>query len=102
MKKKSTFSGCSIAVTGKLENFTRNGINDLILHMGGIPRSSVSRKTDYLICGSGAGGKLSRGRACGTKIISEKEFLDMTAQERKAGREQNCSTQCGYCRRSRH
>lgn len=79
MKKESIFTGCRIAVTGRLENFTRNEINALILRAGGIPRSSVSRKTDYLICGAGAGSKLSKAKNSGTKIITEKEFLDMTA-----------------------
>lgn len=79
MKKENLFKGHTIAVTGKLEHFTRDEINRRILELGGIPRCSVSRNTDYLICGAKSGSKLSKAYAFGTKILSEKEFLDMTA-----------------------
>ena len=79
MKKKNPFMGHTVAVTGKLVHFTRNEIHSRILALGGIPRSSVSSKTDYLICGTRAGSKLLKAQSLGTKIITEKEFLDMTA-----------------------
>lgn len=79
VEKGNPFLGRTIAVTGKLEHFTRDEINCRILELGGIPRCSVSRNTDYLICGTKSGSKLSKAHAFGTKIISEKEFLDITA-----------------------
>lgn len=60
-------------------NFTRDGINTKIWELGGKPGSSVSRNTDYLICGERAGSKLAKARSLGVKIISEAEFLDMIA-----------------------
>ena len=60
-------------------NFTRDGINTKIWELGGKPGSSVSRNTDYLICGERAGNKLAKARSLGVKIISEAEFLDMIA-----------------------
>lgn len=79
LKKENPFMGRAVAVTGKLEHFTRDEINDRILELGGVPRCSVSRNTDYLVCGARCGNKLSKAYAFGTKIISEKEFVDMSA-----------------------
>lgn len=41
--------------------------------------SSVSKNTDYLICGEKAGSKLAKAQSLGIKILSEVEFLDMIA-----------------------
>ena len=73
------FQGCTIVATGKLMNFTRDGINTKIWELGGKPGSSVSKNTDYLICGEKAGSKLAKARSLGIKILSEAEFLDMIA-----------------------
>ena len=48
MTKENKFTGCTIVATGKLEHFTRDGINDKILELGAKPGSSVTKKTDYL------------------------------------------------------
>ncbi|NBI85538.1 NAD-dependent DNA ligase LigA [Lachnospiraceae bacterium] len=75
----STFAGCTIVATGKLENFTRDGINARIISLGATPGSSVTKKTDYLICGEKAGSKLAKAQQLGVKILTEQEFLDMIA-----------------------
>lgn len=49
------FTGCTIVATGKLEHFTRNGIHDKIVNIGANAGSSVTKKTDYLICGKKPG-----------------------------------------------
>jgi DNA ligase (NAD+) len=73
------FAGCTIVATGKLENFTRDGINVRIISLGATPGSSVTKKTDYLICGEKAGSKLAKAQQLGVKILTEQEFLEMTA-----------------------
>ncbi len=73
----NTFAGCTIVATGKLENFTRDGINAKIISLGATPGSSVTKKTDYLICGEKAGSKLAKAEQLGVKILTEQEFLDM-------------------------
>lgn len=45
------FVGCTMVVTGKVEPYTRSGINAKIESLGAVAGSSVTKKTDYLICG---------------------------------------------------
>ena len=79
MTNNSTFAGCTIVATGKLENFTRDGINAKIISLGATPGSSVTKKTDYLICGEKAGSKLAKAQQLGVRVLTEQEFLDMIA-----------------------
>ena len=73
----NTFAGCTIVATGKLVNFTRDGINTKIAGLGATPGSSVTKKTDYLICGEKAGSKLAKAQQLGVKILTEQEFLEL-------------------------
>ncbi len=71
------FTGCTIAATGKLENFTRDGINGRIASLGAAAANSVTRKTDYLICGDKPGSKLAKAKELGITVLTEQEFLGM-------------------------
>ncbi|ADL03727.1 NAD-dependent DNA ligase LigA [Lacrimispora saccharolytica] len=71
----SAFVGCTIVVTGKVEPYTREGINDLIESLGAHPGNSVSSKTDYLVCGEKAGGKLMKARELGIPVLTPAEFF---------------------------
>lgn len=73
------FSGKTVVATGKLENYTRDGIQLKLLSLGATPTGSVSKKTDYLIVGENAGSKLTKAQTLGVKIISEQEFEEMLA-----------------------
>lgn len=75
--KNNPFAGCTVVATGKLENFTRDGINSRITSLGATAGSSVTRKTDYLICGEKPGSKLAKARELGITVLTEQEFLDM-------------------------
>lgn len=75
--KENPFMNKTIVATGKLEHFTRNEINNRILSLGGNPGSSVTKKTDFLICGEKAGSKLTKAQSLGVRILSESEFLEM-------------------------
>ena len=77
--KNNPFAGCTIVATGKLENFTRDSINSKIISLGATAGSSVTKKTDYLICGEKAGSKLAKAQQLGVKVLSEQEFLNMIA-----------------------
>jgi DNA ligase (NAD+) len=71
------FIGCTIVATGKLEHFTRNGINTKIASIGANAGSSVTRKTNYVICGEKPGSKLAKALEMGIPVLTEQEFLDM-------------------------
>lgn len=71
------FFGCTIVATGKLVHFTRDGINSKIASLGATAGSSVTRKTNYLICGEKPGSKLAKARELGVPVLTEQEFLSM-------------------------
>ncbi len=71
------FVGKTFVLTGKLENFTRDEAAKLIEDRGGRVSSSVSKKTDYVVAGSDAGSKLTRGESLGVTVLSEEQFASM-------------------------
>ncbi len=79
MNPDNPFTGKSIAVTGKLDNYTRNEIKARLLELGAKPVSKVSKRTDYLILGARPGNKLVKALALGISILSEQEFEDMNS-----------------------
>lgn len=74
----SLFAGRTIVVTGKVELYTREGIHDLIASLGAYPGSSVSKKTDYLVCGEKAGSKLAKARELNIPVLTPAEFFRRT------------------------
>lgn len=69
------FSGLTCVLTGKLESIDRAEASRRIEALGGKSSSSVSKKTDLLIAGPGAGSKMTKARRLGIEIIDEAEFL---------------------------
>ena len=75
--KESPLYGKIVVATGKLEHYTREGIQEKLLSLGAHPSSAVSKKTDYLIVGEKAGSKLTKAQQLGVKTLTEQEFEDM-------------------------
>lgn len=69
-------NGKSFVITGTLSE-PREHFKDLIESAGGKTTDSVSKKTDYLVCGEDAGSKLEKAKALGVKILSETELLKL-------------------------
>lgn len=69
-----TLSGLTFVVTGSLESFTRDGINEVIIAHGGKSSSAVSKKTDYVLVGAEPGSKAKRAEELGVAIIDEAKF----------------------------
>jgi DNA ligase (NAD+) len=74
-----TLSGLTIVVTGSLDSFTRDGINEVILAHGGKTSSSVSKKTDYVLVGVEPGSKAKKAEELGVTIIDEAKFKELLA-----------------------
>ncbi|HBN11505.1 MAG TPA: NAD-dependent DNA ligase LigA [Ruminococcus sp.] len=72
--EKSIFYGKTVVVTGKLENYTRDSIKEYLRNLGAKVTDSVSKKTDFLICGSDAGSKLAKAEKLGITVLSEKDI----------------------------
>ena len=73
----SPFAGKTCVVTGTLESMSRTEAQEKIRTLGGNVSSSVSRKTDYVIAGPGAGSKLEDARSFGIAVLNEAHFLAM-------------------------
>ena len=73
--------GLTFVITGTLPTMKREEAAALIEAAGGKVAGSVSKKTDYLICGENAGSKLDKAKALGTKIINEEEFKKMLEEQ---------------------
>jgi DNA ligase (NAD+) len=79
MNTANPFNRKTVVATGKLENYTRDGIQTKLLSLGAKPAGSVSKHTDYLIVGEGAGSKLDKARQLGVTTLTEAEFETMLA-----------------------
>ena len=78
---QSTFSGKSVCVTGKLNHFTRDSINEKIASLNAKAVGSVSKKTDYLITNESSGSsKYKKAVELNIPIITEDEFLKMCGE----------------------
>ncbi len=76
-KRSDKLAGKTIVVTGSLENFTRQQIEQAIKQAGGKPAGSVSKKTDFVLAGKEPGNKLDKAQKLGVKVINEQQFLEM-------------------------
>lgn len=72
---EQTLTGLTVVVTGSLEGFSRDSAKEAILARGGKAAGSVSRKTDYVVAGPGAGSKETRARELGVPILDEAGFV---------------------------
>lgn len=73
-----SLAGKSFVITGTLTSMGRDEAADKIRAFGGVFQSSVGNDTDYLVTGENVGAsKLVKARKLGTKIISEKQLLDL-------------------------
>jgi DNA ligase (NAD+) len=74
-----TLSGLTLVVTGSLEDFTRDGVSEVIALHGGKTSASVSKKTDYVVAGEAAGSKLAKAEELGVRVLNESEFKILLA-----------------------
>ena len=68
------FFNKSIVLTGTLSQ-PRDEVIKILESKGAKIASSVSKNTDFVICGEKAGSKLERAQTLGVKTLNEQEFL---------------------------
>ena len=73
-------AGLTVVATGSLEGYSREEAQEAILRAGGKAASSVSKKTDFVAAGPGAGSKLARAEELGVRIIDAAQFRVLVEQ----------------------
>ncbi|MBI2267644.1 MAG: NAD-dependent DNA ligase LigA [Armatimonadetes bacterium] len=73
--RAGNLEGRQFVLTGTLSSFTRDEASEKIQARGGRVTGTVTRKTDYLVCGENPGSKYAKARELGVRILSEEEFL---------------------------
>jgi DNA ligase (NAD+) len=72
--------GLTVVATGSLEGYSREGAQEAIIKAGGKAASSVSKKTDYVAAGPGAGSKLTKAEELGIRILDAAQFHVLVTQ----------------------
>jgi len=69
------FSGKTFVLTGTLPTLSREQAKEMLEALGAKVSGSVSKKTDYVVAGAEAGGKLEKALALHVTVLSEDELL---------------------------
>jgi DNA ligase (NAD+) len=69
----------TVVVTGAVPGLSRNEGNEAVERLGGKSSSSVSKRTDLVVIGDGAGSKAKKAEELGVRILPAEQFAAMLA-----------------------
>jgi DNA ligase (NAD+) len=72
--------GLTVVATGSLDGFSRESAQEAIIAAGGKAASSVSKKTDFVAAGPGAGSKLAKAEELGIPILDAAQFAILVTE----------------------
>jgi DNA ligase (NAD+) len=76
-RSESPVAGKTVVFTGALERMSRDEAKAMADRLGAKVSGSVSKKTDLVVAGPGAGSKLADAQKHGVKVINEDEWFEL-------------------------
>jgi DNA ligase (NAD+) len=76
-KTDTAIAGKTVVFTGALEKMTRDEAKAMAERLGAKVAGSVSKKTDYVVAGPGAGSKLAEAKKHGVAVLTEDEWFKL-------------------------
>ncbi|MFH0879637.1 MAG: NAD-dependent DNA ligase LigA, partial [Lentisphaerota bacterium] len=75
--RQGPFTGKTVVITGSLTAYSRDEAKDLLRKQGAHVTDSISKKTDFLVCGTDPGSKFTKAQSLGVAVLDEQAFSNM-------------------------